>query len=279
MTINTMVILKILLFINFIKTKDSRTENQKSIDSFKQKIEEENSEIIGKALYLSDLEKKKNNIELKIIKLISEQKKTQEIIDDTNEKVHQILNSEDFHNIENFYKQLNESTNFNDKINITAVLNIEKKEKEFNELLNEQKILLNDKILLTSTIEELDLLKNEKLHEVVIDISKRFGKIFSDLLPRSCAKLEYQKKDSLLDGIKFKVAIDEIWKDSLTELSGGQKSLVALSFILSLLSYKPAPFYILDEVDAALDNIHTQNIGSMIKNNFKSSQVLALILN
>jgi len=274
-----MVILKILLFINFIKTKDSRTENQKSIDSFKQKIEEENSEIIGKALYLSDLEKKKNNNKLKIIKLISEQKKTQEIIDDTNEKVHQILNSEDFHNIENFYKQLNESTNFNDKINITAVLNIEKKEKEFNELLNEQKILLNDKILLTSTIEELDLLKNEKLHEVVIDISKRFGKIFSDLLPRSCAKLEYQKKDSLLDGIKFKVAIDEIWKDSLTELSGGQKSLVALSFILSLLSYKPAPFYILDEVDAALDNIHTQNIGSMIKNNFKSSQVLALILN
>lgn len=69
------------------------------------------------------------------------------------------------------------------------------------------------------------------------------------------------------------VAFGDVWKDSLSELSGGQRSLVALSLILSLLLFKPAPLYILDEVDAALDLSHTQNIGHMLKTHFKHSQV------
>ena len=51
------------------------------------------------------------------------------------------------------------------------------------------------------------------------------------------------------------------------------RSLVALSLILSLLLFKPAPLYILDEVDAALDLSHTQNIGQMLRTHFKKSQV------
>ena len=47
----------------------------------------------------------------------------------------------------------------------------------------------------------------------------------------------------------------------LVKLSGGQRSLVALSLILAMLLLKPAPIYILDEIDAALDL--TQNIGSI----------------
>merc|ERR1712139_260490 len=69
-----------------------------------------------------------------------------------------------------------------------------------------------------------------------------------------------------------------VWKESLTELSGGQRSLVALSLILSLLLFKPAPLYILDEIDAALDLSHTQNIGQMLKAHFKQSQFVVVSL-
>ena len=69
-----------------------------------------------------------------------------------------------------------------------------------------------------------------------------------------------------------------ITKNSLGELSGGQRSLVALSLILSLLKYKPAPFYILDEIDAALDISHTQRIGYMIRTQFVDSQFLIVSL-
>ena len=54
--------------------------------------------------------------------------------------------------------------------------------------------------------------------------------------------------------------------------------MLALSLVLALLLYKPAPMYILDEVDAALDLSHTQNIGTMIKNHFKNSQFIVVSL-
>jgi len=76
-----------------------------------------------------------------------------------------------------------------------------------------------------------------------------------------------------LQGLEVKIAFNKKWKESLGELSGGQRSLVALSLILAMLKFKPAPIYILDEVDAALDVSHTQNIGTMIKKHFKESQV------
>lgn len=49
-------------------------------------------------------------------------------------------------------------------------------------------------------------------------------------------------------GLEVRVAFGEVWKESLTELSGGQRSLLALSLILAMLLFKPAPIYILDEV-------------------------------
>lgn len=68
------------------------------------------------------------------------------------------------------------------------------------------------------------------------------------------------------------------WKDSLTELSGGQKSIVALSLIFAMLNYRPAPFYLFDEIDSALDTSYTQNIGEMIKKEFSYSQFVIISL-
>jgi structural maintenance of chromosome 2 len=85
-------------------------------------------------------------------------------------------------------------------------------------------------------------------------------------------------ENDLTQGLQIRVAFNNQWKDSLDELSGGQRSLVALSLILAMLKCNPAPIYILDEVDAALDVSHTANIGTMIKQHFKESQVSFLTL-
>jgi structural maintenance of chromosome 2 len=53
---------------------------------------------------------------------------------------------------------------------------------------------------------------------------------------------------------------------------------VALALILSMMQFKPAPMYILDEVDAALDPSHTQNIGQLFKTRFKGSQFIVVSL-
>ena len=62
------------------------------------------------------------------------------------------------------------------------------------------------------------------------------------------AKLDPPEGGTFLDGLEVRVAFGTVWKQSLSELSGGQRSLLALSLILALLLFKPAPLYILDEV-------------------------------
>jgi len=97
-------------------------------------------------------------------------------------------------------------------------------------------------------------------------------------LPGNFAKLEPPEGKDVTDGLEVKVCLGKVWKQSLTELSGGQRSLIALALIMSLLQFKPAPMYILDEVDAALDLSHTQNIGRLIKTRFKGSQFIVVSL-
>ena len=97
-------------------------------------------------------------------------------------------------------------------------------------------------------------------------------------MPGNFCRLEVPEGQQLSDGLEIKVQLGSVWKQGLTELSGGQRSVVALSLILALLQYKPAPMYILDEIDAALDLSHTQNIGSLLRSRFRGSQFIVVSL-
>lgn len=164
------------------------------------------------------------------------------------------------------------------KINKKVMGMIEKAEGEYTELLRKRKVVENDKKKIETVIENLDVKKKVELERTWKKVNKDFGSIFSTLLPGSSAKLEPPEGMEAWEGLEVKIAFGDIWKESLSELSGGQRSLIALSLILSLLLYKPAPMYILDEVDAALDLSHTQNIGNMLKTHFSQSQFIVVSL-
>lgn len=166
------------------------------------------------------------------------------------------------------------------KINKKVMGMIETAEAEYEELTRKRQVILHDKAKIESVIEELDIQKIQALQKTYQQVNKDFGSIFSMLLPGTTAKLEPLDGDveQLMAGLEVKVAFNNVWKDSLTELSGGQRSLLALSLILALLLFKPAPMYILDEVDAALDLSHTQNIGMMIRTHFAASQFIVVSL-
>jgi structural maintenance of chromosome 2 len=134
-----------------------------------------------------------------------------------------------------------------------------------------------DKTMIGNTLEYLDRKKLDKLQRTFEKVNQDFGAIFGDLLHGNTCKLEAVDGD-ITQGIEIKVCLGGVWKQSLTELSGGQRSLIALSLILALLQFNPAPMYILDEVDAALDLSHTQNIGHLLRNRFKSSQFILVSL-
>uniref|UniRef100_A0A0D9YIT9 SMC hinge domain-containing protein n=1 Tax=Oryza glumipatula TaxID=40148 RepID=A0A0D9YIT9_9ORYZ len=157
------------------------------------------------------------------------------------------------------------------RVNKKVMAMFEKAEDEYNDLMSKKNIIENDKSKIKTVIEELDEKKKETLKVTWL-------KVNNTLLPGTMAKLDPPEGGTFLDGLEVRVAFGTVWKQSLSELSGGQRSLLALSLILALLLFKPAPLYILDEVDAALDLSHTQNIGRMIKAHFPHSQFIVVSL-
>ena len=129
---------------------------------------------------------------------------------------------------------------------------------------------------------------------VFYKVNQYFGKIFEQLLPGATAKMTLVElggpkaggdqiineliKQPKVFGCEIKVAFNGVWKENLGELSGGQRSLLALSYLMATLKYKSAPFYILDEIDAALDLSHTENLGHMLSQNFPDSQFIIISL-
>ncbi|XP_067931601.1 structural maintenance of chromosomes protein 2-like [Watersipora subatra] len=163
-------------------------------------------------------------------------------------------------------------------VNMRAMSMLDQAQAQHNDMLRKRRILVQDKEKLAIVIAELNEKKNIAVEKAYKQVNKDFTSIFSTLLPGATAKLAPPDGASCLDGLEVKVGFGDVWKDSLTELSGGQRSLVALSLILSMLLFKPAPLYILDEVDAALDLSHTQNIGQMLKSHFTHSQFIVVSL-
>ncbi|XP_071929616.1 structural maintenance of chromosomes protein 2-1 [Coffea arabica] len=179
---------------------------------------------------------------------------------------------------DNFQKLQDELSGLEKRVNKKVMAMFEKAEDEYNDLISKKNIIENDKSKIKMVIEELDEKKKETLKVTWAKVNSDFGSIFSTLLPGTMAKLEPPEGGSFLEGLEVRVAFGSVWKQSLSELSGGQRSLLALSLILALLLFKPAPLYILDEVDAALDLSHTQNIGRMIKTHFPHSQFIVVSL-
>jgi structural maintenance of chromosome 2 len=174
-------------------------------------------------------------------------------------------------------KLRDQSADMEKSINRKVMGMIQKAETEYQGLMKKRKMLENDRMKIEEVIVKLDDQKKEALQKTHSKVTVDFGSIFSTLLPGTDAKLE-KVSENVVDGLEVKVAFSGVWKSSLSELSGGQRSLVALSLILALLRFKPAPMYILDEVDAALDLSHTQNIGIMLKTHFKNSQFVVVSL-
>jgi structural maintenance of chromosome 2 len=180
------------------------------------------------------------------------------------------------------------------KINPKVMAMIDSVEKKEANLKKNMSTVIKDKTKIEETIVKLDEYKKEALHKTWTAVNRDFGSIFKELLPGSFAKLDPPEGKTISDGLEVKVMLGKVWKQSLTELSGGQRyvqtifrrfhllmpdsSLIALSLIMALLQFKPAPMYILDEVDAALDLSHTQNIGRLFKTRFKGSQFIVVSL-
>ncbi|XP_078574034.1 structural maintenance of chromosomes protein 2-like [Branchiostoma floridae x Branchiostoma japonicum] len=283
------------------ETKKSVEAAQVELNKAREVLRECNKEINERNKETKELEKEKNEAQLKIQELEHKVSKHNKDSKDAAKTVEHMLNKYEWiASDRKFFNQPNTPYDFKannpkeagrrlqkleetkDKlgknVNMRAMNMLGKAEEKYNDLMKRKRIVENDKAKIQTVIQELDKKKNEALKKAWEQVNKDFGSIYSTLLPGTDAKLAPPEGQTVLQGLEVKVAFGDVWKESLSELSGGQRSLVALSLILAMLLFKPAPIYILDEVDAALDLSHTQNIGRMIKSHFKHSQFIVVSL-
>ncbi|XP_076647587.1 structural maintenance of chromosomes 2 [Halictus rubicundus] len=283
------------------EVKSNVKELQLKIKEHKDVINQQNAHMRKLAAKKDEIIKRSKDAELDIKKLNHEISSIQSCATDCKQKVSELLRKYEWieqdkiyfgkaggiydfevnkpdemklkvHRLQTYHEKLSRN------INTRAVSLFDKEEELYNEMQKKKKIVENDKRKILETIKHLDEKKRETLLKAWEQVNKDFGSIFSSLLPGADAKLQAPENQTVTDGLEVKIAFSGIWKESLGELSGGQRSLVALSLILAMLLFKPAPLYILDEVDAALDLSHTENIGIMLKRHFKHSQFIVVSL-
>jgi len=127
-------------------------------------------------------------------------------------------------------------------------------------------------------IEEIDKDKRQTFLESYDKVDKDIRDIFSTMTGGN-AWLEIQNEDDIFSsGISYLVQFPDKPKRESTSISGGEKTLAAITFLLALQKLKPSPFYLLDEVDAHLDALNTERLSKILEERAGGSQMITVSL-
>lgn len=162
-------------------------------------------------------------------------------------------------------------------VNQRAIEDYQETLNRYNDINEKMEVLLKEKRSIEELIESIEEKKVHSFMKVYEHISANLSKNFRILSAGGKAYLELENPlDPLSAGvlIKAKPRGKEITR--LEVMSGGEKTLTALAFLFAVLSVKPAPFYYLDEVDAALDEANAKKVAQLIKELSKQAQFIVV---
>jgi chromosome segregation protein len=107
----------------------------------------------------------------------------------------------------------------------------------------------------------------------------KFHDIFSQLSPEGIAELVLENKEAPFDGgLEIKARPEGKEVSYVNALSGGERAITALAFIFALQRYRPATFYVLDEIDAHLDPQNRKRVAEMLRQFSRESQIVVITL-
>ena len=161
-------------------------------------------------------------------------------------------------------------------VNMLALEELEELQKRLNNLVERLNILSNERSELLLRIETVSTMRQEAFMEAFTEVDRHFREIFA-LLSDGDGFLQLENNNSPLEGGLTLVAHPK-GKNvrRLASMSGGEKSLTALSFLFALQKYKPSPFYALDEVDSFLDGVNVERLSKLITSQSLNAQFIVV---
>ena len=183
-------------------------------------------------------------------------------------------------NVQETTKQVN---NLRNKIKDLGSINIDSIE-EYNQtkqrydFMCEQRLDLEDGIAkLKKVIQDMTLIMKEQFAKQFEIINKNFGDVFKELFGGGKAELTLTDAENILEcGIDIHVQPPGKKLQNMTLLSGGEKAFTAIALLFAILKINPSPFCVLDEIEAALDDVNVYRYADYLKKFTKDTQFLVI---
>ena len=201
----------------------------------------------------------------------------------------EILNNEEYFEIANENElvttkrklSLNEK-NRNDigAVNLASIEEFEHENEHYQNIVAQKKDLLESREALFGFIREIEQEVTSKFLVAYEEINKNFAYMCETILNGAKGTIKMTDPENLLTtGLELSVKYKNKPEQTLLLLSGGEKSMLAVSFIMAIFMFKPSPFTFFDEIEAALDEKNTKKIVELLHQFIDKSQFILITHN
>lgn len=164
-------------------------------------------------------------------------------------------------------------------VNLRALEVYDKVKEEYDQVAEKVQKLEEEKTEILNVIFEIDKKKKTSFMKVFTNINSLFSNNFLRLVGRE-AFLDLENNENPFEGgINIDVRIGKGKYLDVNSLSGGERTLVALSLIFAIQEFKPYYFYIFDEIDAALDKRNSERLSGLLRSNIRNAQYVVITHN
>jgi chromosome segregation protein len=164
-------------------------------------------------------------------------------------------------------------------INLKSINDYAEEKARLDELVGKKERLEEEMKRLGELESKLEEQKKVVFLEVFEAVNKNFIGIYKELTNGGEGYLMLENvTNPFQGGLVIKASSKGKKVDNLASLSGGEKSIAALSFIIAIQNYDPSPIYFMDEVDMFLDGVNAENVGRLFRRNSESAQIIAVTL-
>ena len=162
-------------------------------------------------------------------------------------------------------------------VNLESIEQLAEVETRYNQVKTQEEQIITAKKTIEDAIDEMDKIIVNKITQTVDLVNSEFKFVFSKMFGGGMAEIRYTDPENLLES-----GIDVIAQPpgkaikNLKLFSGGEKALIAISLLFSILKAKPLPLCILDEVEAALDEANVIRFAEFLQNLKKETQFIVI---
>jgi chromosome segregation protein len=279
------------------KVKDAIDDSREKYEKAKKELSSKSDKLIALRKrrtelmgQLSSLQKEKDEISSKSQKVVTElnnlkvkeaELKVKFETADTEFQKYKIedVKLEENDTIEKISKELNSigaKINSFGPINELALNTFLETQKQYEEFSGKLITLNEEKERVMSIIKDIEQKKLESFNKTLSEINALFTKVFNSITHGNARLVPENPTDVFSAGLDIEVDLPNKKVRNVRGLSGGELSVLAISLIMALSRYTEAVFYVLDEVDAALDSINAGNFSGLVNAYSASSQFIVI---